>query len=64
MRDLISRMNVRVRLEEVVAEGDRARRYALSDSDSRTRVELLCSDAGIEIVESTGRASTSPASFR
>jgi hypothetical protein len=64
MGDLISQMNARVSLERVVVEGDRAKRYTLSDSDGRTRVELLCSDTGIEIVESTGRASTSPASFR
>ncbi len=64
MGDLISQMNARVSLERVVVEGDRAMRYMLSDSDGRTRVELLCSDAGIEIVESTGRAFTSPASSR
>lgn len=64
MRDLISQMNARGSLERVVVEADRAKRYALSDSDSRARVELLCSDAGIEIVESTRGSSPPPASFR
>jgi tetratricopeptide (TPR) repeat protein len=64
MRELMSQMNVRVSLGKTVSEGDRAMRYSLSDSDSRTRVDLLCSDDGIEIVESVGRSSPSPASFR
>jgi hypothetical protein len=64
MRDLISRMNVRVGLDEIVPDGDRAKRYRLSEPDSRTHVEIRCSDAGIEFVESDSRASSSPASFR
>ena len=64
MRDLVSRMNARVTLDEIVTEGDRGKRYQFSEADSRARVELLCSDAGIEIVESNTRFSSSPASFR
>lgn len=61
--DLVSRMNVRVTLDQIVPEGDRGKRYRFSEPDSRTRVELLCSDAGIQIVESNSRSSSSPASF-
>jgi hypothetical protein len=64
MGDLVSQMNARVTLDEVVPEGQRAKRYKFSEPDSRTRVELLCSDAGIEIVESEPRPSSSPASIR
>jgi hypothetical protein len=65
--DLAARMNARVVLDEIVLEGDRAKRYKFSDPDSRTRVELRCSDAGIEIVESiesTSGSSPFPASTR
>jgi len=64
MRELISRMNVRVSLDEIVPDGDRAKRYQLSEPDSRSRVEIRCSDAGIEFVESNSRAPSPPASFR
>jgi hypothetical protein len=64
MGDLVSQMNARVTLDEVVPEGQRAKRYKFSEPDSRTRVELLCSDAGIEIVESEPRPSSTPASIR
>jgi hypothetical protein len=61
MQTLISRMNTRVVVGEISPEGEFGKRYRLEDSDSRTRIELRCSDAGVEIVESAPYSSHSPA---
>lgn len=65
MLELISESRTSIKLDGIVLEGDRAKRYQLSDSESRTRVELLCSDQGVDLITPESPSySSSPAAYR